>query len=42
MCGTPVGQLGTVKGNAVDVASIFSRVGMGVLDGVGIWPDGTP
>lgn len=41
MCGTGVDKTGVVEGNAVGVASLFNRVGTGVLDGPGIWLDGT-
>lgn len=40
MCGTGVGKTGVGEGNAVGVACLLTRVGMGVLDGPGIWLDG--
>lgn len=41
MCGTGVDTTGVVEGKAVGVASLFTKVGMGVLDGPGVWLDGT-
>lgn len=41
MNGTGVGKTGVGEGNAVGVACLLTRVGMGVLDGpAGIWMDG--
>lgn len=36
MCGTGVDKTGVAEGNAVGVASLLTRVGMGVLDGPGV------
>lgn len=41
MCGTGIDEKGVVEGKAIGVASLFTKVGMGVLDGPGVWLDGT-